>query len=102
MNVTHELEQAEAIHRATINQLTVHQLDEFLDDLRKRRLEVVRKLETVAKVSANDAELSLYMRFEQQHKAALKLLDRLTKLETTTEESVNKLRGFALAMGADL
>jgi hypothetical protein len=97
-----ELEQADSpIHRATINQLTIEKLDAFLDDLRARRLVVVKKLETVAKVKADDAELTLYMRFERANKQANKLLEKLALDEMKAEQLVNKLRVLAMDMGVD-
>lgn len=89
------------IHRATINQLTIEKLDKFLDDLRVRRLAVVRKLESVAKVKADDAELTVYMKFERANKQAVKLLDKLAEDEMRAEQLVNKLRVLVMDMGID-
>lgn len=89
------------IHRSTINQLTIEKLDAFLDDLRVRRLAVVRKLESVAKVKADDAELTLYMKFERANKQAVKLLDKLAEDQMRAEQLVNKLRVLVMDMGID-
>jgi hypothetical protein len=58
----------------------------------------VRKLETVAKVKADDAELTVYLRFERAHKQALKLLDKLALEEMKAEQVVNKCRVLAMEM----
>ena len=44
-------------HRATINQMHVDELDAMLEGIRTRRLERVKKLEAVARVKADDAQL---------------------------------------------
>jgi len=86
------------INRSTINQLSVEQLDAFLDGIRVRRLQIVQKLEKVAKVKADDAELTVYLRFERAHKQAMKLLDKLAAEEAKAELVVNKCRVLAMEM----
>jgi hypothetical protein len=88
------------ISRATVNQLTIEQLDAFLDGVRARRLLRVQKLEKVAKVSAEDAHLATYLKFEAAHAKARKLLDKLAEDEAKAESFVNKLRVLAMEMGA--
>lgn len=86
------------INRATVNQLSVDQLDQFLNDIRLRRLEKVKKLETVAKVKADDAELTVYLKFERAFKQAQKLVDKLAEEEAKAQTLVNKCRALALEM----
>jgi hypothetical protein len=88
------------IHRSTVNQLAVDQLDAFLDGVRERRLVRVQKLEKVAKVRAEDAHLATYLKFETTHAKARKLLDKLAEDEQRAEQYVNKLRVLAMEMGA--
>ena len=87
------------INRATINQLSIDELDQFLDALRERRLVRVKKLETVAKVRAEDAHLATYLKFEKQHAATKKLMAKLAEDEAKAEQYVNKLRALVMEMG---
>lgn len=87
------------ISRATINQLSVEQLDALLDGIRERRLKRVKQLEEAAKVKADEAQLAVYLKFEKQHAKAMKLLGKLAEDEAKCEEAVNKVRALILEMG---
>lgn len=86
------------IHRATVNQIAIEELDKFLDSLRERRLVRVKKLEAVAKVRAEDAHLAVYLKFEKQHALVKKVLAKLADDEAKAEQCVNKLRALAMEM----
>lgn len=87
-------------HRATINQLTVEELDAFLDGIRERRLARVRKLEAIAKIKADDAQLAVYLKFEKAHARVTKMLNQMAEQEAKIEAEVNKVRALAIEMGA--
>jgi hypothetical protein len=78
--------------RATINQLSVDELDDMLTAIRARRLERVQKLEAIAKVKADDAQLVDYMRFEKAYTVAKRHMDKCIEMEKKAEELIHKLR----------
>jgi hypothetical protein len=78
--------------RATINQLSVDELDDMLTAIRARRLERVQRLEAIAKVKADDAQLVDYMRFEKAYAVAKRQVDKCIEMEKKAEELIHKLR----------
>jgi hypothetical protein len=78
--------------RATINQLSVDELDHMLEGIRARRLERVQKLEAIAKVKADDARLIEYMRFEKAYKVAKRHMDKCKEMEDKAEDLIHRLR----------
>lgn len=84
-------------HRATITQLTVDELDAWLDKLRERRLVTVKRLEAAAKVKADSVRLTAFLKLETQIKAANRALERLDELMVKTEKQVHKCRLLAMA-----
>lgn len=78
--------------RATINQLNIDALDTMLDGIRQRRLERVKKLEAIAKVKADDAQLVSWMHFERAYNTAKRALDRLLEQETKVDALIHKAR----------
>lgn len=86
------------IHRATINQMVIEELDALLDSIRVRRLAVVQKLEKVAKVKAEDGHLQTYLKFERTLITARKAIAKLGEDEAKAEVIVNKLRALAMEM----
>jgi hypothetical protein len=87
------------INRATVNQISVDELDQFLDGIRERRLSRVKKLEAAAKVKADDAQLTVYLKFEKAHAKALKMLTKMKEDEDNAEAAVNKVRALVMEMG---
>jgi hypothetical protein len=85
-------------HRATINQMMVDELDIMLGELRTRRLERVKKLEQIAKVKSDDAQLVAYLKFERLHKIAKRHLDKLAEMEKRSEALVHKVRIAAMVV----
>lgn len=79
-------------NRAAINQLSVDELDDMLTAIRARRLERVHKLEAIAKVKADDAQLIDYMRFEKAYAVAKRHMDKCIEMEKKAEELIHKLR----------
>jgi hypothetical protein len=79
-------------NRAAINQLSVDELDDMLTAIRARRLERVQKLEAIAKVKADDAQLIDYMRFEKAYAVAKRHVDKCSEMEKKAEELIHKLR----------
>jgi hypothetical protein len=84
------------INRATINQLTVDQLDDMLLELRSRRMEKVKKLESIARVKADDEQLIPFLRFERAIKAARKEYDKLIQQEKKFDAALHKARVIAV------
>jgi hypothetical protein len=78
--------------RAAINQLSVDELDDMLTAIRARRLERVQKLEAIARVKADDAQLVDYMRFEKAYAVAKRHMDKCIEMEKKAEELIHKLR----------
>lgn len=78
--------------RATINQLSVDQLDAMLAVIRERRLMRVKQLEEIAKVKSDDARLVSWMAFERAYKVAKRALDKCTEQEAKTEALIHKCR----------
>ena len=84
-------------NRATINQLSVDRLDAWLDQIRERRLQTVRKLEAAAKIKADEVRLEAFLKFERQYERAKRSLARLDEAINKAEEVVHKCRLLALA-----
>lgn len=78
--------------RAAINQLSVDELDAMLEDIRARRLERVQKLEAIAKVKADDAQLVAWMRFERAYGIAKRHMRKFEEMEKKAEELIHKVR----------
>lgn len=78
--------------RATINQLSVDELDAMLEAIRARRLERVIKLEAIAKVKSDDARLASWMSFEAAYNAAKRALDKLVEQEAKCDALLHKAR----------
>lgn len=78
--------------RASINQLSVDELDDMLLAIRARRLVRVQKLEAIAKVKADDARLENWMRFEKAYTIAKRHMQKLEEMETKAESLIHKVR----------
>ena len=78
--------------RATINQLSVDQLDAMLAVIRERRLLRVQQLEAMAKVKSDDARLTAWLAFERAYKTAKKSLDKCAEHEAKVEALIHKCR----------
>ena len=79
-------------HRATINQMHVDELDAMLEGIRTRRLERVKKLEAVARVKADDAQLVSWLQFERAYGVAIRYIKKLEEMEKRAEHLVHKTR----------
>lgn len=84
--------------RATINQLSVDELDIMLSELRERRLTRVRKLEAVAKIKADEAQLVSFMKFERAYKIASRYMKKCEEMEKRAETLVHKVRVAAMVV----
>jgi hypothetical protein len=84
-------------HRATIAQLSIDELDAWLDRIRARRLVAVKKLEAAAKVRADSVRLTTFLKLETSVKVAKRALVRLDEQITKTEKLVHKSRLLAMA-----
>lgn len=78
--------------RATINQLSVDELDTMLEGIRSRRLQRVLKLEAIAKVKSDEAQLIHWMKFERAYGIAKRHLAKCEEMEKKAEELVHKAR----------
>lgn len=84
--------------RATINQLSVDQLDTMLEGIRARRLERVQKLEAIAKIKADDAQLVSWMQFERAYAIAKRAIDKLLEQEKKVDGLIHKCRLRAMVV----
>lgn len=84
-------------HRATIAQLTVDELDAWLDRIRERRLAAVRKLEAAAKVRADSIQLAAFLKLEVQIKSAKRSMAKLDEMIEKTEKAVHRCRLAVMA-----
>lgn len=84
-------------HRATINQMSVDQLDLMLEGIRARRLERVQRLEAIAKVKADDVRLVSWMQFERAYGIASRYLKKCEEMEAKAEALIHKARLKAMA-----
>lgn len=84
--------------RATIAQLSIDELDAMLTALRERRLQRVKKLEEIAKVKSDEAQLASFMRYERAYKIAKRALDDLATREAKVEKLVHKVRIQVMAI----
>lgn len=78
--------------RATINQLSIDELDAMLAGIRERRLQRVKQLEEVAKVKADEVSLVSYMQFERAYAVAARHMKKLQEMEEKTEALIHKVR----------
>jgi exonuclease VII small subunit len=84
--------------RATINQLSVDELDVMLTGMRERRLTRVHKLEEIAKIKSDDAQLTSWLAFERAYKIAKRAMDRLEEQEKRVDQLIHKLRLKAMVV----
>jgi hypothetical protein len=85
-------------NRVTINLLSIETLDEMLAGIRERRLTRVRKLEEIAKVKADDARLSDYLRYEKEYERVKKMIAKLEAEESKIDTAMHKLRILVMSM----
>lgn len=78
--------------RATINQLSIDELDVLLTGIRERRLLRVQKLEAIARVKSDEARLVSYMQFERAYNTAKRALDKLLEQEEKVDALIHKAR----------
>ena len=84
--------------RVAINQLSVDELDAWLEVIRTRRLATVQKLEAIAKVRADEARLETFLKFQSAYDRAKKAVKKLDEQIEKTEVVVHKARLLAMAM----
>jgi len=84
--------------RVAINQLSVDELDAWLEVIRTRRLATVQKLEAIAKVRADEARLETFLKFQRAYDRAKKAVKKLDEQLDKTEVVVHKARLLAMAM----
>lgn len=83
--------------RATITQLTVDELDAWLDRLRERRLVVVKKLEQAAKVKSDSVRLEAFLKLEKAITVTRRALTKTDEQIDKTEKLVHRCRLLAMA-----
>lgn len=83
--------------RASINRLSVDDLDAWLTAIRERRLATVQKLEAAARVKADEVRLSAFLKYERQYTRAKNALAKLDEQAAKVELIVHKCRLLALA-----
>lgn len=85
-------------HRASINQLNVDDLDKMLDDLRIRRLARVKQLEELAKVKADQTQLTSWLKFERTYNIAMRAMNRHKEAEDKLVALIHKVRLAAMVV----
>lgn len=85
-------------NRATINQLSIDDIDKMLAQIRERRLVRVKKMEQLAQVKADEARLIDYMKFEKEYARVQKMMDKHVEGELKIEAALHKLRLLVMAM----
>ena len=83
--------------RASINRLSVDDLDAWLTAIRARRLATVQKLEAAAHVRADAVRLVAFLKYEKQYVRARNALARLDEQVSKVEAVIHKCRLLALA-----
>jgi len=84
------------MHRATVLQMQVDQLDQVLATLRERRMVNVRKLEALAKVKADDSILVVFIKLEKAIERAGRALAKAQVAEAAAEVALHKARLLAI------
>ena len=82
--------------RASINQMSVDELDEMLAGIRERRLARVQKLEAIARVKADESTLVSYLQFERAYNTAARFMKKFEEMEAKAEQLIHKVRLRAL------
>ena len=83
--------------RATITQLTVDELDQWLERIRQRRLVAVKKLELAAKVRADSVRLEAFLKLEKAIATTKRALTKLEEQDQKVEKLIHKCRLLAMA-----
>lgn len=84
------------IHRATILQMEVDELDAMLASIRTRRMEHVKKLEALAQIKADDAILSVFIKLEKAIVRARRAFDKAKAADMAAEKALHAARLLAL------
>jgi hypothetical protein len=83
--------------RAVITQLTVDELDKWLDKIRQRRLVAVKKLEVAAKVRADSVRLEAFLKLEKAITTTRRALTKLEEQDQKVEKLISRCRLLAMA-----
>lgn len=83
--------------RAVITQLTVDELDKWLDLIRQRRLVAVKKLEVAAKVRADSVRLEAFLKLEKAIATTRRALTKLEEQDQKVEKLISRCRLLAMA-----
>lgn len=86
------------INRATVCMLSTQDLERELDGIRERRLALRLKVEALAKVKGDKADLKCFLKFETLLKKTIDDLKGLDTRHATIEQQVNKLRALIIEM----
>lgn len=78
--------------------MSVDALDEMLEEIRQRRLERVHKLEALAKIKSDDAQLTSWLAFEKAYKVTKRAMERLEEQEKKVDALLHKLRLKAMVV----
>ncbi len=92
------VEQDTPVKRANISDIELDKLEAMIADLQQRRLARVKQLEAVAKVKADEHNLTTYLKFTR---AVTRMQEKLKKLDdelSKAEESMNKIRAMHMLL----
>ena len=87
------------INRATVATLDTMTLEKELDEIRERRLALRVRVETLAKVKTEKADLTAFIKFDKLLATTKKGMEKLDKDADALQQAVNKLRALVLEMG---
>lgn len=88
--------------RATINQMSVDDLDAMLTAMRTRRLERVQKLEALAKIKSDEVQLTSWLAFERAYGIAQRYMKKLKEAEDKAEQLIHKVRLKAMIVNFEV
>jgi hypothetical protein len=88
------------INRATVSMVATVDLERELDAIRERRLALRLKIEALAKVKGDKADLTSFLKFDRLLTKSRADLEKLEVEEARLEQAVNKLRVLVIEMGA--
>ena len=86
------------ISRSTVCMLTTVDLEKELDIIRERRLALRLKIEALAKVKTDKADLTSYLSYEKLLPLVKKALAKLDVDHESLQKNINKLRAYVMDM----
>lgn len=86
------------IDRATVDQLPLDTLDNWLASMRDRRLSLARKVEQVRVERTRKQQEEAGERYDRQYELLMKQMTKMEELEESIAQRLNKMRALLLEM----